>query len=202
MDTKKLTADYIFGIGEDSGNEVIDKRLQMALHVYEAMPTVRDYLIKDIFEAVGERIRVAEKLDEDQLDIYGERHIYFRTGKTGDFWIYAGLVEGKSPKLELWAGVYTDYESDAAQANRTQEEKIQASFEEKCDLGSWSDGNNQPVKSYIAYSCVLPKAGKAGGRWDGDDFLTRAVRHRDDVVENLESLLMRIYRGVFPLASD
>lgn len=192
MDTKKLTADYIFGIGEDSGNEVIDKRLQMALHVYEAMPTVRDYLIKDIFDTVGERIRVAEKLDDDQLDVHRSQ-VYFRTEKTGNFWIYSGLLQERRPILELWAGIYSEDANDAAQAKGRREEDIQASFKAKCDLGSWSDGDSLSYRKYMAYRVLR----KAGGRWDSDEFLARAIRHRNDVVEDLESLLMRIYRGVF-----
>lgn len=177
MDTNELTADYIC---KD------DERLQMALHVYEAMPAVRDYLITAIFKATGERV-VREV--EAQLDTEYTKSVYFCTEETGDFWVYAGLEHGQRGVLQLFAGIYVDDEK-SSKAQR----EIQERFTTDGDLETWSDGESLSSGKYIAYARVNHEH---GGRWHEDDFLRRAIRNRDGVAEALAELLLRIYRGVF-----
>ena len=184
MNTNELTADYIC---ED------EDRLALALHVYEAMPAVRKYLIKDIFKAAGERVRVAEKLDDDKLECYPES-VWFYTEETDDTWVFAALQHGKRGVLQLCAGVYAD---DVESIKEAQRERIGERFKAHGDLGMWSYGKSFSSGNWIAYAYVNYEH---GGRWHDDDFLKRAIRSRDEVVSSLEGLLMRIYRGVFPLA--
>ena len=194
----KLTAQYILRSSGGESAEAIDQRLQMALHVYEAMPMVRQMLIEDIFKIVGESIRVSKKLHEDQLEVRGQS-VYFCTEETGDFWICAGLFQPRHPQLRLYAGVYAEY-ADDANPLKAQEDEIRASFEDKSNLETWSsDGEVRDGGSLIAYSYVHSQAG--GGRWDRDYFLKKAVRQREDIVKELTHLLTIIYGGVFPLAS-
>ena len=108
MNTNELTADYIC---ED------EDRLELALHVYGAMPAVRKYLIKEIFKAAGERVRVAEKLDDDKLECY-EESVFFRTEETGSTWVFAALEHGKRGVLQLYAGVYAANVESIKEAQR------------------------------------------------------------------------------------
>ena len=181
MNTNELTADYIC---ED------EDRLALALHVYEAMPTVRKYLIKEIFKAAGERVRVAEKLDDGKLECY-EESVYFRTEKTGDIWVFAALEQRKRPILQLYAGAWVD---EVESVNEAQRERIGERFRAHGGLEMWSDGKSFSSGNRIAYAYV-----EHGGRWDDDNFLKRAIRSRDEVVSSLEELLLRIYRCTFPL---
>lgn len=181
MDTNELTADYIC---KD------DDRLQMALHVYEAMPAVRQYVIKDIFEAAGKRVRDAKELNDDQLECYDEQ-VYFRTEETGDSWVYAKLEHGNRGVLQLCAGVYAeDWKSF-----KEKRDEIRERLRTKGDLETWSYGENS-LRSHT-YSVYAEVHHEHGGRWHDDDFLRRAIRNRDGVVEALAELLLRIYRGVF-----
>ena len=194
----KLTAQYILRSSGGESAEAIDQRLQMALHVYEAMPTVRQMLIEDIFKIVGESIRTSKKLHEGQLEIY-ERSVYFCTEETGDFWIFAALVQPRQPQLWLRAGVYAEY-ADDAKPLKVQEDEIRASLRQRCNLETWSsDRKVRDDGRAIAYSDVRSQAG--GGRWDKDYFLKRAIRQREGLVKELTHLLTIIYGGVFPLAS-
>ena len=183
MNTNEITADYI---RED------EDRLALALHVYEAMPAVRKYLIKEIFKAAGERVRTAMKLDDDKLEFYAES-VYFCTEETGDIWVFAALEHGKRGVLQLYAGVFAD---DVESINEAQRERIGERFRTHGDLGTWSYGKSFSSSNYIAYAYVNYEH---GGRWHDDDFLKRAIRSRDEVVSSLEELLLRIYRCTFPL---
>ena len=184
MNTNELTADYIWK-DED--------RLELALHVYEAMPTVRKYLIKEIFKAAGERVRAAMKLDDDKLEFYAES-VYFCTEETGDIWVFAALEQRKRGILQLYAGAWVD---EVKSVNEAQRERIGERFRTHGGLEMWPYGKSFSSGNRIAYAYV-----EHGGRWDDEDFLKRAIRSRDEVVSSLEGLLMRIYRGVFPLAPN
>lgn len=180
MDTNKLTADYIC---KD------DDRLQMALHIYEAMPAVREYLIKDIFKAVGERVSSVEELDSGQLDCR-DYSVYFCTERTGDFWVCAWFEDRRRPVLQLCAGVYID----DGKSSKAKRDEIQKRFRDRSNLETWSEGKSLSYGRYIAYAKVHYEH---GGRWDDDHFLRRAIRNRDGVVKALAELLQRIYRGMF-----
>ena len=180
MNTNELTADYI---------RKDEDRLELALHVYEAMPTVRKYLIKEIFKAAGERVRVAEELDDGKLECYPES-VYFCTEETGDIWIFAALDQRKRG-VQLCAGAWVD---EVESVNEAQRERIGERFRTHGGLEMWSHGKSFSSGNRIAYADV-----KHGGRWDDDDFLKRAIRSRDEVVSSLEELLLRIYRCTFPL---
>lgn len=172
MDTHKLTADYIC---KD------DERLQMALYVYEAMPAIRKYLIKNIFEAAGKRVRDAIKIDDDQLQCQ-EEAVYFWTGQTGDFWIYAELEHRKRGPIQLVAGLYADDEKPF-EAHREVTDRLKTGR-----LAEW------PIRrAKNRVRCDVWHY----GRWDADHFLQRAIRNRDEVVSDLEEILLQIHRGVF-----
>lgn len=185
MNTSELAADFI---------RKDEERLRMALHVYEAMPNIRKYLIKDIFEAVGDSIRLTKELASDELECYDES-VYFRTKESGDFWVYAALEHGKRGVLSLYVGVY----HEDAKSVKTQGDQIQERFRAKGDLGTWSYGQSFSAGASVAYAYVHHEH---GGRWHDDDFLSRAIRNRDEVVSALAEILMGIYAGVFPLASN
>ena len=180
MNTNELTADYICKE---------DDRLQMALHIYEAMPAVRKYLIKDIFKAAGERVRDAEEFDGDQLWCYDEE-VSFYTEETGDFYVYAKLAHGNRGVLQLVAGVYADDEKSF----KKQRDEIRERFRTKGGLETWSYGENALLSGTSVYAEVHYEL---GGRWHDDDFLQRAIRNREEVVEALAEILLGIYRGVF-----
>lgn len=188
MNTNELTADYIC---ED------EKRLELALHVYEAMPAIRKYLIKEIFKAAGERVRAAMKLDDDKLEFY-EESVFFNTEETDGTWVFAALEHGKRRRdvRYLYAGVSVD---DVESINEAQRERIGERFRTHGGLEIWSDGTSSSSGNGIAYAYVNYKH---GGVWHDDNFLKRAIRSRDEVVSSLEELLLRIYRCTFPLPSN
>lgn len=182
METKKLTAKYIH---EDP------KRLEMALHIFEAMPTVRGYLIDEIFKAIGEQ--VVKQIDGVELWRDGQKCVFFWTKETGDYWVFA--QPWRSNVTRLVAGVYVE---DVASI----EDGHQGRFEENVDLESWSDlGRSVPSSKTDEHIAAYVSAEHGGGRWDDDDFLRRAIQSRCEVVSVTE-VLVRIYNGMFPLASN
>ena len=179
MDTNELSAKYIY---EDR------ERLQMALHVYDAMPTVRKYLIEGIFNEVGEH--VAEKVDGVEWNC-DEEAVYFWTKETGDFNVYARVERGKRGVLSLNAGVTAEENTVTA----AEKDEIRERFETKSDLETWSYGESFSSNTTVAYAVVHHEYGDA--RWDQDPFLRRAILNRDEVVSGVAELLVRIYEGVF-----
>lgn len=166
------------------------ERLQMALRVHEAMPTVRENLIKRIFEAVGKQ--VAEELDGVEVrpkwygvDIHtqGAFYVYAEVSdnkvqnKNGDYWLNAGLRAHEDTV-------------DKAKADEMRER-----FKAKSDLGHWSSGKNFDGGTYVAYAYIQHE-GK-DDRWDNPSFLSRAIRNHDEVVSDVAEILVRIYEGVF-----
>ena len=174
MNTNELTAKYIC---EDKD------RLQMALHVHQAMPTVREHLIEDVFKAVGEHI--AKQIDGVKWRSDAES-VYFWTEDTGEFGVSAWVSHGKGDILRLVAGVYVD---DAKSVNKTRRDEIQACFDSIRE--TWSYGDRSSSNTEIAYANVHYDHG--GGRWDEDDFLTRAILNRDEIVSPIAELLVGIY---------
>lgn len=179
MNANELSAKYIY---EDK------ERLQMALHVYEAMPTVRQYLIGGIFKAVGEN--VAKRIDGVEWTC-DEEQVCLWTKETGELGVFAWAEHGKGKKLSLVAGVYVDTPKAVTKAQR---DAIQERFESKV-LGTWSYGERFSSSTEVAYAYVHHEHG--GGRWDQDDFLRRAIQHHDDVVSDVAEALVRIYDGMF-----
>ena len=179
MNTNELSTQYIC---ED------EERLRMALHVYDAMPAVRNHLIEAIFKAAGER--VAEELDGVEVDTY-ETSMYFRSEKTGDFYVFADLEHGNRSVRRLKAGVYV---ADAKSIKNAQRKEVRERFREDVYLETWSDGKSFSQGTDIAYAYVHKKH---GGHWHDDDFLRRAILHRDEVVSKVAEILVRIYKGMF-----
>ena len=175
MDTNKLTADYICKDPE---------RLQMALHVYEAMPAIRKYLIKSVFEAAGERVRDAIGIDDNQLQCQ-EEAVHFWTDQTGDFWIYAELDHRKRGPVQLVAGLYAEDEK-LFEAQREVTKRL-----EGLKTGRLANWPFRQVEN--TFRCDV----RHYGRWDAHNFLQRAIRNRDEVVSDLEEILLQIHRGVF-----
>lgn len=182
MNTNELSAQYIC---ED------DERLRMALHVYKAMPAVRKHLIKAIFKAAGER--VAEKIEGVELwypETESEHGVYFYTEETGDFYVFAQLEDRKRRGLPLYAGVYAD-----AKSIKTPRDKVRERFGTEADLGTWAYGGSVSPDEHVAYAYVQHEHKE--DRWDTDDFLSRAILNRDEIVSHIAELLVRIYEGTF-----
>ena len=178
MDTAELTAKYICDDQE---------RLQMALHVYEAMQAVRECLMQRIFEAVGERI--AEQIDGVEWNPYPDS-VEFYTKKTGEWRVSAWLSHGsRGYTRTLVAGLYVN---DAKLVNKTERNEIQRQFD--VDRETWSYGDsfssNTEVSAYV-------DSGGRKWRWDRPDFLKRAILNQDDVVSDIAELLVRIYEDIF-----
>ena len=194
MEYNELTAEYIC---EDKSGD----RLKMALYVYEAMDTVRTYVSKDVFKEVGERVKAAQEFsgDEPEYESY-EGQVFFRTSKTSGLWIFAYLYDKKQgdqrrkDELSFVAGVYAD-------SFGGKQDMIRGRLDE-VDLGTWSFRKSNPLdKSYWSqYMVYTVEHHEHGVSWSYDQFLTRAIRDRERIVEDVAELLMRIYRGVFPLA--
>lgn len=178
MDTNELTAKYIW---EDK------ERLQMALHVYEAMPTVRKRLIESVFKAVGEHVSEAlEGVEVEPLD----ESVYFHSRETEDFFVFAEVEHGKGT-LWLCAGIYVEDKS----VDKAKQDKIRERFEAKGDLDTWSNGKFFSSDMYVAYAYAHHKHVVA--RWDQGDFLSKAILNQDEVVSRVADILVRIYEGVF-----
>ena len=182
MDTNELTAKYIC---DDDHKE----RLQMALHVYQAMPTVREHLIEGIFKAVGKDVAEKMNLDDDNVECLA-KSVYFYTQDTGEFYIFAALKDSRGT-LSLVAGVYADEKS----TNKAQRDEVLQLFRDKCDLDTWSYGESHSSITDVAYAYVHHDHVVA--RWDRDTFLSQAIRNHDEVVVAVAELLVRIYQGMF-----
>ena len=193
INIRELTAEYICGIGEESASaeEVIDQRLRMALHVYEAMPTVRHYLIKGIFKDVGERI--AENTEGVDLWRPGSYEgVIFQTNETDDYWVFAETYKQRQVS-RLVAGVYVAEPTSIKNEHRER-------FKSRVDLESWSDLERSfPSDRNVHHINAFVRPEYGGGRWDDDVFLTRAILKRNDIVSRVEDILKRIYEGMFPL---
>ena len=171
MDTKEVSAEYILKDKE---------RLRMALHVYDAMPTVRWRLIEDIFKAAGGRID--EELNGVGLDNEYPRCVYFQTEKTDDCWVFA-LAYTRGKQIQFAAGIY---EESIKEETRERFEKV--------DLEMWSDGEYK-IDDHIG---VRVNTSTGGGRWDENSILRRAILDRDKVVKDVADLLIHIYKGMWP----
>lgn len=179
MNTNEQTAKYICDNQE---------RLQMALHVHEAMPDVRKQLIKGVFEAVGEQVTKKLKLDRHEawdVECY-DKSVYFYTEETGDSWVFAWAKPGKAPKLQLVAGVYED------ELNKAKLDDIRECFRTNSDLETWSDG-----EILSDTDGVYANVHQVDARWDQDNFLRRAILNHDEVVSEVAELLLKIYEGIF-----
>ena len=182
MDTNELTAKYIC---DDDHKE----RLQMALHVYEAMPKVREHLIKDVFEAVGNRVKMLDSIND--VETY-EGSVFLRSPETGVY-VFAAVDYGGKRKLrlKLHGGVYAEESVD-----KVKQDKIVERFEgaRKGDLG-WLNGEYESEGQYVAYAYVDDN--RVVADWGGDEFLSTAIRNHNKVVSDVADLLVRIYNGVF-----
>ena len=187
----ELTAEYIC---EDKSGD----RLKMALYVYEAMDTVRTYVSKDVLKEIGERVKAAEEFSGDEPEYeLSVGTVWFRTRKISDFWIFTYLYDKKQgdqrrkDELSFVAGVYAD-------SLGSKRDMIRGRLDE-VDLGTWSFRKNNPLDDdqHMGYTVEHHEHGVS---WSYDQFLTRAIRDRERIVEDVAELLMRIYRGVFPLA--
>lgn len=184
MDTNELTAKYI---SEDKD------RLKMALHVYEAMDTVRNYLVEGIFKAAGEC--VVSKLDGVVMNCR-EQDIYFWTEETGVFGVFASAYarpkRGRSKRDRYFvAGVY----ADDANPIKVQGDEIRGRIETNADWGTWSVGESFSSSTEI---CFAFSHHEHGGKWHEDNFLRGAILHHEEIVGAVAELLVRIYRGMCP----
>ena len=188
MDTNKLTADYIC----EDGN-----RLEMALHVYEAMEAVRNFLIKDIFRAVGEYITA----DVDSVVLHSrENDVYFWTEESGDFGVFASASHrpkrGRARNARLFAaGVF----ADDTKPIKEQGDIIRARFNATGDWGQWSIGEDLSSNTEVCYAFSHRDH---GGEWHEDDFLRGAIRHRKEIVEGVAQLLVQTWKGMCPPYRD
>lgn len=184
MDTKELSAKYIY---DD------EERRQLALLVYEAMPTVREYLIKGIFELTGKHI--AEKIDGVEY-VWDGRCVTMWTEEIGEYYVSAWLYGSRSASLV--AGVC---HAEPASIHNAERSLIQDRLKKKVNLEVWSGGDvllSDTAEEEIAYAYVHHEY--YGGRWDQDGFLKRAIQSEDEVVSHVADVLVQIYKGVFPLS--
>ena len=157
MNTSELSARYI---------RKKQKRLRMALHVYEAMPAVRQHLIKEIFKAACKR--VAKELDGETHSYDEEGGRWFWTKQTGDFGVFVKVGCEREPARWLVAGVYVGEEkSIGAQRN-----EMQSRFDTTIDdlqqtWGHESIPSETEIASYFYNEHV--------GRLDKDKFLRQAI---------------------------
>ena len=186
MNTNELTAKYIY---EDQ------ERRQMALHVYLAMPTVRQYLIEGIFKAVGEQVKKIDGVEEGHCD---ETSVYFWNKEADELGVSAWVEKGRGKMQQLVAGVYDVYVDDAKSVSKARRNEIQERFKMKVDLDMWSHGGCISSDPNVI-ACAYVRDARGGGRWDEDsDFLSRAIQHHDKVVSGVADVLVRIYNGMFP----
>ena len=188
MDTNKLTAQYICE-NED--------RLKMALHVYEAMETVRNTLIKRIFKGAGDLI---EKELDKVVTVCREQDVNFWTEETGEFGVYASADarprRGRSRDIRSFvAGVFVD----DAKPMKAKRDDIRARFEETVDWGTWTLGEDFSSDLEVSYAFSHQEH---IGRWNEDDFLRSAILHRKELEEAVAELLLQIYRGMCPGVSN
>ena len=179
MSPDELTAEYICKDKE---------RLQMALHVYAAMPAVRKHLIKGVFESVGDEI--AKRLGVKTVQPY-DQFVEFYTEETGDFYVYAEAKHGRGQVLDLVVGVYPDPHEKVGKAKL---DEIRERFNRGA-LETWSYGDISPKKADGTYAYVHPDYMVA--RWDQDDFLRKAILPHGEVVSTLTELLVQTYEGLF-----
>lgn len=188
MDISKLTAQYICE-NED--------RLEMALHVYEAMETVRNTLIERIFKAAGDLIN--KELDNIVMHCR-EQDVYFWTEETGEFGVYASAYSrprrGRPRDIRSFvAGVY----ADDAKPMKAKQDDIRARFKETVDWGTWTLVEDYSSDLEVSYAFSHQEH---GGRWNEGNFLRGAIRHRKELEEAVAELLLRIYRGMCPGVSN
>ena len=190
-DPSELTAKYICGIGEESVNEVVGldyNRLRVALHVFQAMPNVRKYVIKDIFEAVGNQVnKDIDGVEFGESELQG---VWFWTKETGDFAVFSEAWQGGKGAIWLTAGIYS-YEDSIKDETRER-------FVANVDLETWSAG--KVLGNHYVGAYVNQKHG--GGGWHSMEFLSRAILDRDGVVQSVAKLLGQIYRSCFPIAPN
>lgn len=186
----KLSAKYIFEQEE---------RLLMALHVYEAMPIVREYVIKDLFERVGSRVANAVSVVKQE---YRNDAVYFRTEESGDLYIYAWLYDHEyfdkrsRSVLSLVAGIYGKAES-------TKAKEIGERLETRVRLKTWSYGRKWSSKDKLDPGIAFTfKHHEHGTEWPYTAFLRRVIDAKEEVVSEISELLVDIYKGVFPLTSS
>lgn len=180
MSPDELTAEYICKDKE---------RLQVALHVYEAMPAVRKHLIEDVFKSVGDEI--TKRLEDATVNTYDQLADFY-TDKTGDFYVYAEAKHGRGQVLDLVVGVYPDPHE---KVDKAELDEIQERFKTKGDLERWSYGECIPSRAEGTYAYVHPDYEVA--RWDQDNFLRRAILHHGEFVSAIAELLVRTYEGLF-----
>lgn len=181
MDTNQLTADYIWNDGKD------EERLHMALQVYEAMDTVRWRLIEVVFVAVHNIIhdKLKDHLDLE-MDLY-ETSLYFKTRDSGECYVYAE-VKYEYGKYRLHAGIWAGEKPKKGERN-----EIDERLKETC-LQEWDYWSNSD--DVCTWYATISKD------WYDGDLLAKAIRDGDEVKSGLADVLLRIYGGVFPLASS
>ena len=180
---KKLTAKYIYDHQE---------WLEIALDVYEAMPTLRDRLIAEIWQRIWKR--VAKQLgDRVQGYIYGDSYYGFCFyPKDGELMICAESWKIPNRKT-TWGPTCSVYAEDHVKLDDGRREEIIDLFEKVTDdqIGRrWSRvGHRWSTGKYLAVVNV-------GNESWNDDFLRRAVRNRKEIVSNLADLLVGIYENM------
>ena len=178
---KELTAKYIYDH---------QKWLEIALDVYEAMPTVRDRLVAQIWQRVWKR--VAKQLgDRIQGYIYDDPYYGFCfLPKDGGLMICAETwpIPNRKTTLGPTCSVYAD---DHVKLDDARRQEIVDLFEKVTDdqIGCrWSKvGHRWSPDEYLAMVNIGNES------WNDDDFLRRAVRNRKEIVSNLTDLLVGTY---------
>ena len=189
-----LTAEYILNDEK--------KALEMAVHVYKAMPTVHERIIGRIWEGVLANVK--ERRDAIRGVLYDDPYygiVLWNEG--GTYCIYAGS-EKVLTKGEIYGpvfGVYV-YHDDRKDVNREQLQALVDYFKTAAN----EIGLTELPGTDRCCGIELPRVnvGKRYLRWGSGqhqdcvpsrwgDFLVEVVEHRNEIELSLTALLLRTY---------
>lgn len=197
-----LTANYILN----------DKKraLEMAIHVYRAMPTVHRRIVGEIWEGVLGR--VTDELGEDaiehgQIDDDDSYYGFAFWKKDGTFCLRAGtesvLSRGSAdgPVFGVWV-----YDEDRAGVELGRLRELVDCFKEATNgIGKVVDDETNKLRGIVFPRINVGKkypqwdSGKAPervpNRWGGDA-LPEVIEHRNKIEESLAELLLQTYDRV------
>lgn len=197
-----LTANYILN----------DKKrtLEMALHVYRAMPTVHWRVVGEIWEGVLGRITNElgkDVIEHEQFDDDDPYYGFAFWKKDGTFCLWAGtenvLSRGTAdgPVFGVWV-----YDKDRACVEPGRLQELVDCFKEATNgIGEVVDDETNNCQGI-----VFPRVnvGKKHPQWDsgkapervpnrwGGDILPKVIEHREEIEMSLAELLLQTYRFV------
>ena len=174
--------------------------LEIALDVYEAMPTVRRRLIGTIWKGVEKRVR--KQLD-DRVDVYHypDRYDGFYFSPKGlKLMICAETTQIPGTKPIKWGPTCSVWVEEGFELADARRKEIIGIFEKVTDDQMRDRGVkvghrwSYPDSDYLAFVNVGGEYWDATvDYWDDGGFLRRAVQSQNEIVSNLADLLVGIY---------